>query len=111
MTKTTLSAAALLIAATAFAQPAAKPATPATPAKPAEPAKPAPPAPPAPAPMMPKPPAELADLKWMLGNWKCNGTAAVSPMNPKEHKFTSMAKAKMDLDNFWVSIRYEEKKS
>ena len=60
---------------------------------------------------MPKPAPEMESIKWMLGNWKCNGTAAVNAMNPKEHKFTSTAKAKMDLDNFWVSIRYEEKKS
>ena len=119
MTKITLVAAALLIAATAFAQQAAKPAAKpaaggaaggAAPAKPAEPAKAAVPAQP-PAPAMPKPPAEMADLKWMLGTWKCSGTAAAGPMNPKEHKFTSMAKAKMDLDNFWFSVRYEEKKS
>ena len=32
-------------------------------------------------------------------------------MNPKEHKFTSMAKAKLDLDGFWFSVRYEEKKT
>jgi len=87
-----------------------KKAAPATPAQPAKPATPA--APQAqPAMPMPKAPVELTDLKWMIGTWRCQGIAFANAMNPKEHKFSATAKAKMDLDNFWFTVRYEEKKT
>jgi hypothetical protein len=118
--KKILFSAALLVAATAYAQQKADPkpagggagapaAKPAEPAKPATPAQVAPAQPPAMTP--PKPAPELDGIKWMAGTWKCDGMAAVTPMNPKEHKVQTKVVAKRDLDNFWYSIKVEEKKT
>jgi hypothetical protein len=103
------------------AAPAAKPATPA-PAPAAAAAKPAPapaataaaPAAPAPvaaaAPTAPKPATELDQLKLFEGNWRCEGKQPAGPFGP-EHDYKSSFKAKKDIDNFWIAIEYDQKKS
>jgi hypothetical protein len=90
-------------AAPAAAPAAAKPAAPAAPAAPAG-AKPAAPPPPKPAP-------ELDAFKFFLGKWKCEGKAMASPMTGPEHAIKGSAEAKLEVDNFWQSFSYEEKKS
>src|SRR5262245_27941603 len=100
--------------AAAPAAPAAKPAAPApAPAAPAG-AKPGAPAAAPPAASLaapPKPAAELDQLKFFLGRWKCDGKAFASPMSPTEHGFKGSAEAKLEADNFWQSFTYEEKKT
>jgi len=86
--------------------PGAKPAAPA--AKPA--AAPAAPAPATPPPA-PKPAAELDTFKSFLGKWKCDGKAFASPLSPTEHGLKATAEAKLEVDNFWQSFTYEEKKT
>jgi hypothetical protein len=112
----------LLVAGSAGAQPkpaaapaaappaAAKPAAPApapAAAKPGAPAATAPATPPPP----PKPALELDQMKFFLGKWKCDGKAFASPMSPTEHGLKATAEAKLEVDNFWQSFTYEEKKS
>ncbi len=98
------------------AAPAAKPGapvtapTPAVPAPAAKPAAAAPAAAPA-APPAPKPAPELDTFKFFLGKWKCDGKAFVSPMSPTEHGVKGTAESKLEVDNFWQSFNYEEKKS
>jgi hypothetical protein len=106
----------------AAAMPAPKPATPPPPA--AAPAKPAPapaaaakpaaapaaPAAAAPPPPAPKPAAELEQLKYFEGTWKCAGKQPAGPFGP-EHDYKSSFKMKKDVDNFWVGLEYEQKKS
>jgi hypothetical protein len=105
----------LLTAGYAGAQP--KPTAPAAaaPAAPAAPgAKPAAPAPAAPAVSLaapPKPAAELDQMKIFLGKWKCDGKAFASPMSPTEHGLKATAEGKLEVDNFWQSFTYEEKKT
>jgi hypothetical protein len=73
---------------------------------------PKPPAPPpgAPPPGPPKPPAELDGIKWLEGNWHCDGKAPAGPMGP-EHAYKSTMKIKRDLDGFWYVGEYEQRKS
>jgi len=87
--------------------PAAKPA-PAAAAKPA--AGPASPAAAAPPPPAPKPAAELEQLKYFEGNWKCEGKQPAGPFGP-EHPYKSSFKMKKDVDSFWIGLEYEQKKS
>jgi hypothetical protein len=68
----------------------------------------APSAPPTPGP--PKAPAELDQVKWLEGNWRCDGKAPAGPMGP-EHAYKSTMKIKRDLDGFWYASEYEQKKS
>ena len=90
--------------AAAPAAPAAKPATaPATAAAPAAAA--ATPPPPA-----PKPAAELDQLKLFEGSWRCEGKQPAGPFGP-EQDYKSSLKGKKDIDNFWISIEYDQKKS
>jgi hypothetical protein len=90
------------------AAPAAKPAAPPAAGAPAAggPAAAAPAPPPA-----PKPAAELDQLKFFLGKWKCDGKQLATPMMGPEHPIKASAEAKMDNDNFWQAWSYEEKKS
>lgn len=110
------SAALVFATAVTFAQkkgadPApAKGATPAEPAKPAQPAaKPAEGAPAA-APAAPTPPAQLDEIKWLEGTWKCKGTVFASDMGP-EHPVDGKMVYKRDLDKFWLVGTYTEKKT
>ena len=86
---------------------AAKPATAAAPAPAA--AKPAvaaaPPPPPA-----PKPAAELEQLKLFEATWKCEGKQPAGPMGP-EQDYKSTFKGKKDVESFWISFEYSQKKS
>ena len=67
--------------------------------------------PPATPPPAPKPAPELDTFKFFLGKWKCDGKAFVSPMSPTEHGVKGTAESKLEVDNFWQSFNYEEKKS
>jgi hypothetical protein len=110
--------------ASAFAQmKGAEPAKPATPAKPAagapakaaEPPKPAevkPPAMPTAEQMaeMMKPAAELKNLEWMIGTWKCD--SKMKDMTGGADITTkSTAKGKLDLDKHWIASTFEMKKT
>jgi hypothetical protein len=96
----------LVAAGSAGAQP--KPAAP-PPAAPAPAAaKPAAPATPPPA---PKPAPELDAMKLFTGKWKCDGKAFPGPMSPVEHAVKATAEGKLEVDNFWASFNYEEKKT
>jgi hypothetical protein len=64
----------------------------------------------APAPGAPKPAPELDQLKWLEGNWRCDGKAPAGSMGP-EHAYKSTMKVKRDLDGFWYVGEYEQKKS
>ena len=113
----------LVLAASASAQPKPAPAPAAAPAapaaKPAAAPAPAPaaaapaaaPAAPATPPPAPKPAPELDTFKFFLGKWKCDGKAFVSPMSPAEHGVKGTAESKLEVDNFWQSFNYEEKKT
>ncbi|MFL5307139.1 MAG: DUF1579 family protein [Polyangia bacterium] len=95
-------------AAKPAAAPAAAPAS-ATAAKPAAAAAPvaaaAPPPPPA-----PKPATELDQLKVFEGSWRCDGKQPAGPFGP-EQEYKSSFKGKKDIDNFWIAIEYDQKKS
>jgi len=86
-------------APTPAAAPGAKPAAPPAAAAPAAP------------PPAPKPAAELDTFKVFLGKWKCDGKAFASPLSPTEHGLKATAEAKLEVDNFWQSFAYEEKKT
>jgi hypothetical protein len=58
----------------------------------------------------PKPAPELDQLKWMEGTWRCDGKGPAGPMGP-EHNYKSTMKIKRDLDGFWITTEYEQKKS
>jgi hypothetical protein len=91
--------------------PAAVPAKPAAPAPAAVAAKPAPaPAAAAPPPPAPKPAPELDQLKYFEGSWKCEGKQPAGPFGP-EHPYKSSFKMKKDVDNFWIALEYEQKKT
>jgi hypothetical protein len=98
----------------AAAMPAPKPAAPPPAAAPAKPAAPVPAAAPAspamPPPPPPKPAAELDSLKYFEGSWKCEGKQPAGPFGP-EHPYKSSFKMKKDVDNFWIALEYEQKKS
>jgi hypothetical protein len=101
-----------MLAAPAGAQPKPAPAPAAAPAaKPAAAPAPAPAAAPATPPPAPKPAAELDTFKFFLGRWKCDGKAFASPMSPTEHAVKGTAESKLEVDNFWQSFNYEEKKT
>jgi hypothetical protein len=73
-----------------------KPAVPA--GKPADPAA------------APKPAAELAQLKYFLGTWHCEGEVPASPMGPA-HKSRATVVTRLDLDGFWYSGTVREEKT
>ncbi len=64
----------------------------------------------APPPGPPRPPAELDGIKWLEGNWHCDGKAPAGPMGP-EHAYKSTMKIKRDLDGFWYVSEYEQRKA
>ena len=65
---------------------------------------------PPPAPVAPRPAPELDALKFLVGTWRCDGRIGATPMGP-EHAFKATAKTTRDLDGFWYTIRYSEKKA
>jgi hypothetical protein len=92
--------------APAAAKPAAAPPPAAT--KPAVAAAAAPAAPPPPP--APKPAAELDQLKMFEATWKCEGKQPAGPMGP-EQDYKSTFKGKKDVESFWISFEYSQKKS
>jgi hypothetical protein len=64
----------------------------------------------APAAAAPKPAAELDQVKFFEGSWRCDGKAPAGPAGP-EHGYKSTFKVKKDLDGFWYSADYEQKKA
>ena len=67
---------------------------------------------PAPAPMTPpKPAAEMDQLKFFVGKWKCEGKMFASPMTGPEHAVKGSAEDKLEQDGHWQTWTYEEKKS
>jgi uncharacterized protein DUF1579 len=64
----------------------------------------------APPPGPPKPPAELDGIKWLEGNWHCDGKAPAGPMGP-EHAYKSTMRIKRELDGFWYVGEYEQRKA
>ena len=106
MTKTRLTGfcAALVLASASAVSLAQAPKPAAAPAPAATGAPPAPPASPH------KPATELDQLKWLEGNWRCDGKAPAGPMGP-EHPYKSTMKVKRELDGFWYVGEYEQKKS
>jgi hypothetical protein len=59
----------------------------------------------------PKPAEQLGQMKIFLGNWKCTGKQLATPMFGPEHTFTASASGKLDIDGFWQTFSYEEKKA
>jgi hypothetical protein len=93
--------------------PAAKPAAAPAPAPAGKPAAaPAAGAPAAAAPMAPpKPAAEMDQLKFFVGKWKCDGKMFASPIYGPEHAFKAAAEAKVDGGGHWQAFTYEWKKA
>jgi hypothetical protein len=58
----------------------------------------------------PRPAAEMEQLKFLLGKWRCEGKAFVSAAGP-EHTFKAAAEAKLDGGGHWQTFTYEEKRS
>jgi len=63
-----------------------------------------------PPPPAPKPAPELEQMKSLEGSWRCQGRAPSGPSGP-EHAYKSSWKWKRDLDGFWWSAEYEQKRS
>ncbi|MES1209457.1 MAG: DUF1579 family protein [Pseudomonadota bacterium] len=63
-----------------------------------------------PPPPAPKPAAELDQLKVFEGSWRCEGKQPAGPFGP-EQEYKSSFKGKKDIDNFWIAIEYDQKKS
>jgi hypothetical protein len=59
----------------------------------------------------PKVAAEMDQLKFFLGKWKCDGKAFATPMTGPEHTFKATAEAKADGGGHWQAFSYEEKKA
>ena len=58
----------------------------------------------------PKPSSELDQLKYLEGNWRCDGKVPAGPMGP-EHAYKATFKVKKDLDGFWYVAEYEQRKT
>ena len=59
---------------------------------------------------VPKPAPELAQLKYFLGTWHCEGEVPASPMGPA-HKSRATVVTRLDLDGFWYSGTVREEKT
>jgi hypothetical protein len=68
----------------------------------------APPAPPPAAMPMPAPSPALDQLKFFAGNWQCAGTGY---LEGKGHPTSATVAMGWDLNGFFMSLRYEEKKT
>jgi hypothetical protein len=60
--------------------------------------------------LMPKPAPELAQLKYFLGTWHCEGNAPASPMGPA-HRSRATVVTRLDLGGFWYSGTVREEKA
>ena len=56
----------------------------------------------------PKPAPEMAQLKYLLGTWRCEGTDFPSLLGP-QHRIQRVITTRMDFDGFWLTMRWEEK--
>ena len=61
-------------------------------------------------PAVPRPAPELAQLRYFLGTWHCEGNAPASPMGPA-HKSRATVVTRLDLDGFWYSGTVREEKA
>jgi len=59
---------------------------------------------------VPKPAPELAQLKYFLGTWHCEGNVPASPMGPA-HKSRATVVTRLDLGGFWYSGTVREEKT
>src|SRR6266849_4878612 len=59
---------------------------------------------------VPKPAPELAQLKYFLGTWHCEGNVPASPMGPA-HKSRATVVTRLDLGGFWYSGTVREEKA
>jgi hypothetical protein len=105
--KNIVSLAAMLVAGSAFAQGADKKPAAAAPPPAAKPPEKAAEKPPEMA-MPTKPPAEMDQLKFMLGTWKCEGKMN---MGGPDMPIKSTYKVAWDLDNMWLVGHVEGAKS
>src|SRR6187401_2046588 len=58
----------------------------------------------------PTPAPEMAQLKILEGRARCTGTQNASPFGP-EHATRAIARAKIGLGGFWMTLRYDERKT
>jgi hypothetical protein len=58
----------------------------------------------------PGPNPKLKELKYFEGIWQCTGTGFAF-MGTPEHKTSAKVTANWVLDNYWLSVRYEESKT
>ena len=58
----------------------------------------------------PKPAAEMSQIKYYAGAWKCSGDAPASPFGPA-HKTQTSLTLKSDLDGFWYAGTMSEMKT
>lgn len=63
-----------------------------------------------PAAAMPKPAAQLSQLKYFGGSFRCKGQAFASPYGPA-HPTEATVHVALELDGFWYTGRYTEKKT
>jgi hypothetical protein len=57
-----------------------------------------------------KPPAELDQMTAFVGSFRCEGKTLKSPLGG-EHPTRASVTGKRDLDGFWLTLHYEEKKT
>jgi hypothetical protein len=58
----------------------------------------------------PAPPPEIDQLKIFEGTAKCTGNQSASDFGPA-HATTGVARGRRDLGGFWITIRYDERKT
>jgi hypothetical protein len=90
------------------APPPAPPPAVAPPRSAEAPPPPPPPPPPSEPPIAPRPAPELAQLKPLDGNWRCDGKMPAGPFGP-EQTYKAALRVKKDLDDFWYGVEYEQK--
>jgi len=56
------------------------------------------------------PPAELSQLSFFTGNWKCTGRAFATPFGP-EHTTTATVVGASVVGGWWQELKYDEAKS
>jgi len=61
-------------------------------------------------PGMPKPAPEMAQLKYLVGTWNCEGRVPAGPMGPSRKTHTTVT-IRPDLDGFWYTGTVREAKT
>src|SRR5436309_3511378 len=54
--------------------------------------------------------AMSSQVEALIGTWRCDGRAFASPL-AAEHPTRASLTAKLEFDGFWLTYRYEEKKT